>query len=471
MNLLDLPHDVIRRISNVDQPIPRNSEKDVQNEVDSMEMRMKMLGIGAEFKHLDFGPEDDIRKTQGWPFSQLDSYCFLSSLSIMHGQMDYVGIIQGLHQFLDNELVQVNGLETLYKMMRHQNMNRNHNTILNLRDEIFNVACTSIRAYPCTLSVLDEACGVLYLLLLYTDPSRSQQLYDNKILHVLVKARNHLSFTPGPGFVLKRNHSNLDKLIVYCESHIVTFLSQTHALDYPLPANTDGVALAGPDTVFLNTLPRLVKERNIGVLLAGMRDFILFAVVQEKVCASLWQIVHTNSGAYRMDWYDERVPAPHAPDGTVEPIEENFEEIVSAATQAIVHHPTSTDVMQEACKLLMLTMVTPTWFDALRKSKVVQVLIEASLNFCYKLGDNFILHSVPASIQELLRFAKETQIGGEGIDFDTLEASCVLMAQDVASLTHPIFPLDYHQVCPPNATARGVHKHLWSNQREKFPFW
>lgn len=285
-------------------------------------------------------------------------------------------------------------------------------------------------------------------------------------MHILIKARNHLQFTPATGFVLQRKPSELDKLIEYCDNNMVT-LPPTHALDYPLPANTDGVIFAGPDTEFIDSILRLVRERNVGALLAGMRDFILFPFVQENGCASLSQIVQTNSGTGMMDWYDGGVEPPRAPDGSIEHIETNSKEIFRAVTQAILEHPTCMPIMREGCTLLMLIYAMPTWFMELEKSMVVKVLIEARLNCGYELADNSGTHRVPQDMQDVLLAAQRMN----KIEFDALEASCISMARDVAGLAPSFSPLDYHKVRPPNVTARGVHEHLWPNRHGKPPSW
>jgi len=36
-------------------------------------------------------------------------------------------------------------------------------------------------------------------------------------------------------------------------------LPPTHTLDYPLPANIDGISFADPHTAFIDSIPRLVQ--------------------------------------------------------------------------------------------------------------------------------------------------------------------------------------------------------------------
>ena len=134
-------------------------------------------------------------------------------------------------------------------------------------------------------------------------------------------------------------------------------------------------------------------------------------------------------------------------------------------------HPTCIPVIKEACKLLLLIMVMPHWFDELRRSTVVRVVIEVKLNLCYELGDNFILRKVPTDIEELLTLAQEMRIGTAAMDFDALQAACTLISRDVSSLTTSFLRTDYHRVHPPNASARGVHTHLWRNRQGKIPFY
>ena len=396
MSLVDLPPELIQHIAFADRQIPRNSEKDTQMELKDIDMRIKMLHVSKIAEHMHFDTKDDIRSSPQWPYRLQDSFGFLSNLALLHENMDYAGIIQGLYRFLNDQLVQVRGLSVLGKMLC-----RDLNSIEVLYDAIYDVACTSIRAYPSTLVVLDAACDILHLIIAYENHLDTQQLCDDKILHILKKAINHLRFTPGDNFVLMRKSSKLDKLVSYCESFVTTLLG-TLALDYTLSTNSDGVAFTGPDTAFAHDIPHLVSERNVGSVLLGMREFISFAFVQEQGCASLWEIVKTNSGRLRMDWYDGRVAAPHAPDGSLEPIEDSFPEIFTAAVQAMRMHPTYVPVVKEACKLLLLIMPMPYWFDELKRSNVVRLAIEVKLNFCYQLGDNFILRGVPKDIEELL---------------------------------------------------------------------
>jgi len=174
MNFLDLPHYVMRQIGNADKSIPRNSEKAIQEELDNIEMRANLHHINAGFGHMDFGARDDVRKHPHWPYTQHDSFVFLAKLRQMHKEKNYAGIIQGLYQFMNNELVQMSGLVVLCKIMRDQTMCNTLDFMIALCDEIYNVACASIRAYPATLGVLNAACDVLYLIIMYTNPSRSQ---------------------------------------------------------------------------------------------------------------------------------------------------------------------------------------------------------------------------------------------------------------------------------------------------------
>jgi len=465
MNIVDLPPELIRQIAFTNSQIPRNSEQDIQTELEDIDMRIKMLHVSKIGEHMHLDTKDDVRNSAQWPYRLQDSFCFLSNLALLHENMDYAGIIQGLHDFLNDQLVQVSALSVLAEMLR-----RDLDSIEVLYDAIYDVACTSIRAYPSTLVVLDAACDVLHLIMAYANRLDTQRLCDDKILHILKKAQNHLRFTPGDNFVLMRKSSELDKLISYSESFVTTLLG-THALDYTLPTNSDGVAFTGPDTVFVDDIPHLVSERNVGSLLLGMREFISFAFVQEQGCASLWEIVKTNSGGFRMDWYDGRVAAPHAPDGSLEPIEDSFPEIFTAAVQAMTMHPTCVPVMKKACKLLVLIMVMPHWFDELERSNVVRLAIEVKLNFCYQLGDNFILRGVPKDIEELLNWAQRRRIGNAAMDFDTLQTACALISRDVSSLTTSFLRTDYHRVHPPNAAARGVHTHLWRNRQGEIPFY
>jgi len=285
------------------------------------------------------------------------------------------------------------------------------------------------------------------------------QLYDDKILHILVKARNNLRFIPATGFVIPREPSNLDALIEYCDNKMVA-LPPTHALDYPLPANTDGVAFAGPDTAFLDSIPRFVEGRYVGSILRGMDDFILFPLVQEKGCAALVHILSTNSWAGKTDWYDKSGDIPRAPAGYEENIRRDFNMIFENVARAIRKHPTNIPVITEGCTLLMLMHVMPTWSTLLKKSNIVKVLIAARLNFAYQPGGDSSAHRVPQALQRVLLAAQQY----DPIEFGALEESCVSMARDVAGLTPSLSPLDYHNVRLRSVIDRGVHEHLWNDQ-------
>jgi hypothetical protein len=455
----------MRQIGGVDRFIPRNSEKAIQEELDNIALRGKMHDVTKDFGHMDFGTRDKVRNHPHWPYTQHDSFVFMAKLEQMQQDSDCAGIIRGLHQFMDDELVQISGLTVLQTIIRYQVSCKNRGTITEFCDDIYNVACKSIRAYPTTLEVLDQACEVLYLTILNTIPSRTQQLYDDKILHILVMARNHLKFIPAAGFVILREPSDLDNLIKYCYDQMA-ILSQTHALDYPLPPNTDGLAFVGPNTVFIDSIPRLQIERNVGRISTGMDDFILFPLVQERGLAALVHIVSTNSWAGRTDWFDNSGEKPRAPAGNEEYIRRDFKLIFHNITQAIRKHPTCMPIMTEACKLLMLMYVMPNWFIELKKSRVMQVLIQARLNFGYQPQDDSTTHRVPQAMQQVILALQRR----EPVEFDALEAQCVSMARDVDVLTSSIPPLDYHRVRPHSVIDRGVQQHLWTNEKGKIHF-
>ena len=68
MNVLDLPPELIRQIAFADSQIPRNSEKDIQMELEDIDMRIKMLRVSEIGEHMHLYTKDDIRNSPQWPY-------------------------------------------------------------------------------------------------------------------------------------------------------------------------------------------------------------------------------------------------------------------------------------------------------------------------------------------------------------------------------------------------------------------